>query len=118
MPTERKPFENKIKTLLAAGRAAWGASLPDASALVAKFTVDTGVDFLWIDTEHRPFGVEAVEWIPLICRKAGCETLVRVAGLEGDLIKKALDIGASSIMVPQVNTAEEAALAVQHCKYA
>jgi 4-hydroxy-2-oxoheptanedioate aldolase len=114
---ERKPFENRVKVLLGENRAAWGAGLPDASALVAKLSVDTGIDFLWIDTEHRPFGVEAVEWIPLICRKAGCEPIIRVAGLEPDLIKKALDIGASGIMVPQVDTAEEARLAVQYCRY-
>ncbi len=48
-------FENKVKTLLAEGKAAWGAGLPDRSDFIAKLTVDTGIDFLWIDTEHRPY---------------------------------------------------------------
>ena len=48
-------FDNKVKQLLAQGEAGWGDSLPDASELIAQLTVDTGVDFLWIDTEHRPF---------------------------------------------------------------
>jgi 4-hydroxy-2-oxoheptanedioate aldolase len=110
-------FENKIKRLLAAGKPVWGASLPDASEFLAKVTVDTGIDFLWIDLEHRPFEVEAVQWIPIICRRKGCEPLVRVAGLDAQLIKKALDIGASTIMVPQINNAEEARRAVQYAKY-
>jgi 4-hydroxy-2-oxoheptanedioate aldolase len=110
-------FESKVKRLLAQGKPAWGASLPDASELIAKFTVDTGVDFLWIDTEHRPFDAFEIRWIPMICRQKGCVPLVRVAGLDPREIKKALDIGASAIMVPQVNTAEEARLAVQYARY-
>jgi 4-hydroxy-2-oxoheptanedioate aldolase len=110
-------FESKVKRLLSQGQPAWGASLPDASELIAKLTVDTGVDFLWIDIEHRPFDTFEIRWIPMICRQKGCVPLVRVAGLDPQQIKKALDIGASAIMVPQVNTADEARLAVQYAKY-
>ena len=110
-------FENRVKQLLQEGRAAWGAGLADASEIVAQTTIETGIDFLWIDLEHRPYEVEAVRWIPLLCRRNSCVPLIRVAGLESHLIKKALDIGASAIMVPQVNSAEEAELAVQYCKY-
>src|SRR5436853_6063896 len=110
-------FVNKVKQLLAQGRAAWGASLPDASDLIAKLTVDTGVDFLWIDLEHRAFDAFEVRWVPIIARSKGCVPLVRVAGLDPMGIKKALDIGAMAVMIPQVNTAEEARLAVQYAKY-
>lgn len=110
-------FENKAKTLLTQGGAVWGAALPDASNLVAKLSIDTGVDFLWIDTEHGAFGVEAVTMVPVLCRLKDCMPVVRVAGLDPSLIKKALDIGASGVMVPQVNNAEEARLAVQYAKY-
>jgi 4-hydroxy-2-oxoheptanedioate aldolase len=110
-------FENPVKKLLQGGQAAWGASLPDASDIIAKFTVNTGVDFLWVDLEHRPYEVDAVRWVPIICRQKGCACLVRVAGLDPLGIKKALDIGANCIMVPQVNTAEEARRAVEYAKY-
>jgi 4-hydroxy-2-oxoheptanedioate aldolase len=110
-------FENPVKKRLAQGKAAFGAALPDASDLLAKFTVNTGVDFLWVDLEHRPFDAVAVRWVPIICRGKGCACMVRVAGLDPQLIKKALDIGADCIMVPQVNTPEEARLAVQYAKY-
>lgn len=108
---------NKVKQLLADGKAAWGASLPDASDLIAKLTINTGVDFLWVDLEHRPFDIYEVRWVPLMCRMNGCTCLVRVPGLDPMQIKKALDNGASAIMVPQVNNAEEARLAVQYAKY-
>ena len=110
-------FQNKVKELLAAGQAAWGASLSDASELLAQATLNTGIDFLWIDLEHRPSEVDDVRWIPILCRRKSCVPLIRVAGLEPTLIKKALDIGASAIMVPQINSAEEAEQAVQYSKY-
>jgi 2-keto-3-deoxy-L-rhamnonate aldolase RhmA len=117
MAGTKRTFENKVKKLLGQGKAAWGAALPDASDLAAKFTVDAGVDFLWIDLEHRPYDVYDVRWVPVICRQKGCVPMVRVAGLDPQLTKKALDAGASAIMVPQVNTAEEARLAVRYAKY-
>ena len=86
-------FENRVKKLFTQGKAAFGAALPDASDLLAKFTVDTGVDFLWIDLEHRPDDAVAVRWVPIICRQKDCVCMVRVAGLDPQLIKKALDIG-------------------------
>src|SRR5262249_61680209 len=100
-------FESKVKQLLSQGKAAWGASLPDASDLIAKLTVDTGIDFLWIDTEHRPFDTAAVCWVPIICRQKGCVPLIRVAGLDPPLIKKALDIGASAVTAAQTSNPPE-----------
>lgn len=110
-------FENRVKKLLADGKSAWGVALGDASEYVAKASIDTGADFLWIDLEHRPYGVEAIQWVTLLCRMKGCVPMVRVAGLDPQLIKKAFDVGASAVMVPQINNAEEARLAVQYSKY-
>jgi len=110
-------FENKVKELIKQSRGAWGVSLPDASDLLAKLTVDSGIDFLWVDLEHRPFEVNDVRWVPIICRQKNCACVLRVSGLDPQLIKKALDIGANCVMIPQVNTAEEARLAVQYAKY-
>jgi len=110
-------FENNVKKLLQAGRAAFGASMIDRAELVAKFTVNCGVDFLWIDLEHRSFGTHEVRWLPIICRQAGCAAMIRVPGLDSSWTKKALDIGANTIMFPQINTADEAKLAVEFTKY-
>ena len=110
-------FENRVKQLLRAGGVAWGAALPEASNLMAKLSIDTGADFLWIDTEHGAFDIEAVAMVPVLCRMKNCMPMIRVSGLDPSLIKKALDIGASAVMVPQVNNAEEAFRAVQYAKY-
>tara|TARA_R110002111_G_C6006949_1_gene374068 strand:- start:8046 stop:8816 length:771 start_codon:yes stop_codon:yes gene_type:complete len=110
-------FENKIKTLLSQGGVALGLGMPDASEILAKLSVDTGIDFLWIDLEHRPYGVNEVKHIPVIARRQGCMPMIRVPGLDPSYFKKALDIGANTIMVPQINNAEEAKLAVEYAKY-
>jgi 4-hydroxy-2-oxoheptanedioate aldolase len=110
-------FKNRIKEVLSTGGVALGVAAPDTSEIVAKLSVDCDIDFLWIDLEHRPYGPQEVRALPLICRRAGCATMIRVPGLDSSWIKKSLDIGANTIMVPQINTADEAKLAVEYAKY-
>ncbi len=110
-------FENRVKQRISEGRAAWGVSIPDASEFVTKLTVGCDIDFLWIDLEHRPYGPQEVRWLPILCRQAGCAPMIRVPGLDSIWIKKALDIGANTIMVPQINTPDEAKRAVEFAKY-
>lgn len=110
-------FENRVKEKLKSGATAWGASTMGTSPLAAKLTATTGVDFVWIDTEHASFGAESIEMLPPVVRQAGVMPMIRVAGLDPWLIKKALDIGAQAIMIPQVDNAEQARLAVRYAKY-
>lgn len=56
-------FENKVRALLAEGKAARGAGLPDRTAFIAHPTVETGIGFLWIDTECDATGIP---WIPVL----------------------------------------------------
>ena len=111
-------FENPLKVKLARGEAVWGASAMVADLFACQLTIDSGIDWLWIDTEHAPIAPEGVGLAPVLARQKGCSPMIRVAGLDANLIKKSLDAGASTIMVPQVNNAEEAREAVRYCKYA
>ena len=111
-------FENPVKVKLARGEAVWGASAMVADTFACQLTIATGIDFLWIDTEHAPFAPEDVGLVPVLARQQGCSPMIRVAGLDASLIKKSLDAGASTIMIPQVNNAEEARAAVRFSKYA
>lgn len=110
-------FENPVKTKLRAGGVVLGASCGVTDELANKLTISTGIDFLWTDTEHSSFGLEDVRMIPILARQNGCVPLIRVAGIDSSLIKKALDLGASAIMIPQVNNAEEARRVVSYAKY-
>ncbi len=111
------PVRNPVKERLAGGGIALGASTLGPSPLIAKLTATTGVDFVWIDTEHASFGTESIEVLPPLIRQSGAMPLIRVAGLDAQLIKKALDIGAQGIMIPQVDNAAQARLAVEYSKY-
>jgi 4-hydroxy-2-oxoheptanedioate aldolase len=110
-------FENPVKEKLARGQAVWGASAGVADAFAGQIAISTGIDFLWIDTEHSGFAIEDVGQVPVLARRNGCVPMIRVAGLDPNLVKKALDAGASAVMLPQINNAEEAALAVRAAKY-
>ncbi len=110
-------IENPVKKKLAAGQTAWGVACGVADEWANQLTISTKPDFLWIDTEHSTYGLDDVRLTPVLARQNGVMPLVRVAGLDGNLIKKAMDLGASGIMVPQVNNAAEAEAAVRACKY-
>ncbi|MBI3208658.1 MAG: 4-hydroxy-2-oxo-heptane-1,7-dioate aldolase [Candidatus Solibacter usitatus] len=110
-------YENKVKKKLAAGGTAWGAGTVIASDLAAKWAAGTGVDFIWIDTEHMHFATESIHMMPIMVRASGAMPMVRVSNLDPGLIKKALDIGASAVMIPQVDNAQQAELVVKYAKY-
>ena len=110
-------YPNPMKRKIKAGELVLGTGLPAFTPAFATRTARTGVDFLWIDTEHSPFGAESLESVPVLVRNQGVAPMIRVAWNDPHLIKKAMDVGASAIMVPQVNTAEEAARAVQYTFY-
>ena len=72
---------------------------------------------MWIDTEHGPYGAEALDSIPVIMRQRGVAPMIRVAWNDPALIKKAYDVGAVAVMVPQIDTPEQAARAVEYAYY-
>ena len=110
-------FENSVKTVLNSGKSVFGLATADQSELTGKLTINCQPDFLWIDLEHRSYGTYEVRWLPVLCRQAGVMPMIRVPGLDPMWAKKALDIGANTIMFPQINNAEEARLAVEYCKF-
>jgi 4-hydroxy-2-oxoheptanedioate aldolase len=110
-------YPNPLKQKLKNGELILGTVLPAPSAYLTTLTCQTDINFLWIDTEHAPFGTEALDAIPTLARRQGVAPMIRVAWNDPALIKKAYDIGAVAVMVPQINTAEEAARAVQYARY-
>lgn len=108
---------NPLKQKLRNGDLVLGTALAAPSARVTVASCQTGIDFLWMDTEHSPYGTEALDVLPVLARQNGVAPMIRVAWNDPALIKKAVDVGAVAIMVPQVNTAEEAAKAVEHTFY-
>ena len=110
-------YPNPLKQKLSSGGLALGTALAAPAANVAVQSCQTGIDFLWIDTEHAPYATESIIGLPALVRQQGVAPMIRVAWNDPALIKKAYDVGAVAVMVPQVNTAEEAARAVEYAFY-
>ena len=114
---ENKMYPNPLKQKLRNGEIVLGSGLPAPLPWVAGAVLSAQPDFLWIETEHAPSGTEALGAIPVLARQSGVAPMIRVAWNDPALIKKAYDIGAVAVMVPQVNTPEEAAKAVEYARY-
>ncbi len=87
--------------------------LPHMAAAVYQ----TGPDWVWIDQEHSPWGTESIGPICVMGRHAGVSPVIRVAWNDPAQIKKAYDVGAVGVMVPQVDNEDEAADAIKYAKY-
>ena len=86
-----------------------------ATPQIMEILTQAGFDWLFIDAEHAPLDDGDIQ---LLIQAAGATPcLVRIPCLDEIAIKKALDAGAVGIIVPQVNNAEQAALAVSYAKY-
>jgi 4-hydroxy-2-oxoheptanedioate aldolase len=114
---EIEMYPNPLKQRLIGGELILGTNISVPSPYVVGPALDTRPDFIWIDTEHMPYGAEALDTLPVIIRQRGAAPLIRVAWNDPALIKKAYDVGAVAVMVPQVSTPEEAARAVQYAHY-
>ena len=110
--------ENHTKDRLARGELALGVGLRQARTVdIGKIMKTAGFDWLFIDMEHNAMGIDIATQIAVAAQDAGITPLVRVPGHEPFHASRALDGGAQGIVVPHVNTADEAAGAVAACRY-
>lgn len=108
---------NPVKRALKAGKPSVGTWLSLASITAARFMARAGFDWLTLDIEHSLVGWETATHIIASVSDAGCTALVRVPANHHDHIKRALDNGAHGIVVPMVNSRQEALAAVAAAKY-
>ncbi len=87
------------------------------SGITAEIASSTGFDWLLIDQEHGPGDNETLLRQLQAMGGRPCAPIVRIAWNEAPRFKRALDLGAAGIMVPYVQTVEEARLAVSSLRY-
>jgi 2-keto-3-deoxy-L-rhamnonate aldolase RhmA len=93
-----------------------GTLLTLPSSEVAEILSAIGFDWLFVDLEHSALDTRAAQTL-LQAIGQRCDCLLRLPLNDEIWIKKALDTGAAGIIVPQVNSAEEARRAVRFSKY-
>ncbi len=108
---------NPVKAKLRAGKPVVGTWLTLGSVPAARFLARAGFDYLTVDAEHNAIGIETAAACFAAVADAGGVPLCRVPGNRHDHIKRALDTGAHGVVVPMVNTREEAEAAVSACLY-
>ncbi|MGM0858841.1 MAG: HpcH/HpaI aldolase family protein [Pseudomonadota bacterium] len=109
--------ENSFKQAITAKKPQIGLWSNLCSPIVAEIIGDCGFDWILIDTEHAPIEVSGV-LAQLQAMATGTATpVVRPAWNDPVLIKRLLDIGAQTFLIPFVENAEEAASAVSAVRY-
>ena len=100
---------NRIRQLRAEGKIPIGHMISEFGTRgVAKITEAAGVDFVIIDMEHGAIGIETVADLVAWFRATPVTPMVRIPDTEYHFIARALDAGALGIMVPRVDTPEQA----------
>jgi 2-keto-3-deoxy-L-rhamnonate aldolase RhmA len=109
---KQRTFVDKMRD----GQVCLGTAITFSDATVTEALTHV-FDFVWIDMEHNPLTLEAVQGHIMAAKGTDCTPIVRVPWNDPVLIKPVLDIGAAGIIVPFVRTADETRLAVAACRY-
>ncbi len=107
-----------FKKQLRAGQPKLGLFLNAHSPTVAEQLAHSGYDWLLVDTQHGPMGYEKLSAMLSGIANGGAKSMVRVGGYsDRPGIQQALDLGADGVLIPYINSAEEARQAVSCTKY-
>lgn len=90
-------------------------TMPDLCA--AEIMTMSGFDWLAVDMEHSAITIEKAQEIIRIINLAGCVPFVRVGENDPVLIKRVMDAGAHGVIIPMVNSKDDAIRAVSAVKY-
>jgi 2-keto-3-deoxy-L-rhamnonate aldolase RhmA len=108
---------NPVKERLRTGQLTFGAWITIPSPTVAEIMALAGFDFLVIDTEHGAINVESVQALIQAMSATEAVPLVRLAGSQRECATKILDAGPYGVIVPMVNSRDEALAAVGVARY-
>lgn len=109
---------NRVKAALLNGQAVAGPIINEArSVSTVKVMALAGFDFLFIDMEHAMFGMETVADLVQMALVCDICPLVRVTDLSYPLVARVLDAGAQGVIIPRVETREQAETMVSYAKY-
>jgi 4-hydroxy-2-oxoheptanedioate aldolase len=108
----------EFKQQLREGTPKMGLFLNSHSPTVAEQLAHSGYDWLLVDTQHGPMDHEKLSAMICAIASGGAKSMVRVSGYSDRAgIQQALDLGADGVLIPYINTAEEARQAVSCARY-
>lgn len=96
----------------------FGSWITRPDPAIAEVMAKSGYfSWLTVDIEHSPISINQAEDLIRIIQLSGIEAYVRLSKNDSTLIKRVLDAGADGIIVPSVNTYNDAKKAVDACFY-
>lgn len=108
---ETQNFASRLR----AGNILTGTLVSLPSPEICELLGHVGFDWLFIDAEHGAFNPQQAQSMLQAAAPTPC--VIRVPVGEAVWIKKALDIGAAGVIVPQVHNSAQAREIIRHCKY-
>jgi len=110
-------LRNILKEQLRRGETTFGVTLGIGSPEVAEALGNLGLNFITFDTQHTSLDTETVQAMTQAISYSQSTPIVRVVSNDLGLINRALDVGAHAVIVPLVNSREDAEKAVQSSMY-
>jgi 2-keto-3-deoxy-L-rhamnonate aldolase RhmA len=119
MNEERTPLlHNRAKEKLARGETVYSMTVRLVRTVdIASIAHTAGFDSVYIDLEHSSFSLEDAGQICMACNALGVTPLVRVPGPDPALIARVMDSGAMGVILPDVQSADQARAAVSAVKH-
>lgn len=108
---------NKFREDLKSGRRLFGTHVNMVDYRICDILGRIGFDYIWIDMEHMSTSFQDVERNLIACKANGTPSLVRVSWNDVPHIKRVVEMGPDAIVVPMVNSVEEARFAIDNCIY-
>lgn len=115
--TTMKLERNTFKAALARGRVQIGCWLGLADGYGAEISGEAGFDWLLIDGEHAPNDLRSMRAQLVALGRSTAHPVIRLPVGEVWMVKQALDIGAQTILVPMVDSGEQAAMLARAMRY-
>lgn len=119
MATSRKPARhlNPLKAKIKAGQPTVGLLVTIPSVPFVQTVARTGFDWVMIDMEHGPIGLDALQGMLAATQGTECVPLVRPPKIDPTPVKGILDAGAFGLIYPMCKTADDARLAMAAMRY-
>ncbi len=109
---------NRTKKILREGGTAFGTMATDfRTPAIVPMMAASGWDYLILDNEHNAFSSETIQTLALLAGYEEMTLLVRIPSLEYHHVARTLDLGVDGLVVPHVETAEEAEMLVRSSSY-
>jgi 2-keto-3-deoxy-L-rhamnonate aldolase RhmA len=115
--TEEEDLHNTLKAQLRRGEVTFGVTVGIGSPEVSEALGTIGLDWINIDLQHTSLGDQTVQGMIQSMSYSQTVPIIRVISNDLGLINRALDMGAHAVIVPLVNSKEDAERAVRYSRY-